>query len=103
LDKQVADPRGYQNARFQLVEDCLRSAILARGLERPRNEVESRFAQADQLAKELNYSQQRMRVAYNRAWTAYWWYEDYPAFGRFYDEVEHHVQGSMRPPRSNAC
>ena len=35
LDRRVADPSCYQGARYQLVEDCLRSAILARGLERP--------------------------------------------------------------------
>jgi hypothetical protein len=94
LDRQVADPSRYQGARYQLVEDCLRSAVLARGLERPRSEVESRFAQADRLAQDLDYRQQRLRIAYNRAWTAYWWYEDYPVFGRFYDEVEQRVQGS---------
>lgn len=96
LDRQVADPTRYQGARYQLVEDCLYSAILARGLERPRNEVESRYAQADRLARDLNYRQQRLRIAYNRAWTAYWWYEDYPAFSRYYEEVEQHVEGSVQ-------
>lgn len=96
LDRQVADPSRYKGARYQLVEDCLRSAILARGLERPRNEVESRFAQADRLAQDLDYRQQRLRIAYNRAWTAYWWYEDYNAFSRFYEEVEQGVEGSVQ-------
>ncbi len=96
LDRQVADPSRYQGVRYQLVEDCLRSAILARGLERPRSEVESRFALADRLAQDLDYCQQRLRIAYNRAWTAYWWYEDYPAFSRFYDEVEQRVEGSIQ-------
>ncbi len=94
LDRQVADPSRYQGARYQLVEDCLRSAILARGLERPRSEVESRFALADRLAQGLDYHQQRLRISYNRAWTAYWWFEDYPAFNSFYDEVEQRVEGS---------
>lgn len=93
---QVTDPTRYQGVRYQLVEDCLRSAILARGLERPRNEVEGRFAQADRLAEQLDFRPQRMRIAYNRAWTAYWWYEDYSAFGRFYDEVEQHLEGSLQ-------
>lgn len=96
LDRQVADPSRYQGARYQLVEDCLRSAILARGLERPRSEVESRFALADRLAQGLDYRQQRLRIAYNRAWTAYWWYEDYSGFCLFYDEVEWRVEGSTQ-------
>lgn len=94
LDEQVADATRYRGARYQLVEDCLRSAIIARGLERPRSEVESRFAQADRLANEMDYHHQRMRIAYNRAWTAHWWYEDYSAFNQFYDEVEQYLNGS---------
>ena len=96
LDRRGADPACYQGARYQLVEDCLRSAILARGLERARNEVESRFAHADQLAWSVDYRPQRLRIAYNRAWTAYWWYEDYAAFNQFYKEVEQHVEGSVQ-------
>ena len=94
LDRQVADPSCYQGARYQLVEDCLRGAILARGLEKPRNEVEARLAQADWLARELDHRPQRLRIAYNRAWTAYFWYEDYSAFSQFYEEVEQHLEDS---------
>ena len=88
LDKQVADPSRYQGARYQLVEDCLRSALLARGLERSPSEVEARFRQANRLAQELDHNQQRLRIAYNQAWSAFWWYEDYSEFGQFYDIVE---------------
>ena len=94
LDQQVADPSRYQGARYQLAEDCLRSAILARGLERPRSEVERRFVQADILARDLNHNQQRLRIAYNRAWTAFWWNEDIDEFDQFYKDVERHARGS---------
>ena len=94
LDRQVSDSSRYQDARYQLVEDCLRSAILARSLERSRSEVESRFALADRLAQDIDYRPQRLRIAYNRAWTVYWWYEDYSAFSQFYEEVEQHLEGS---------
>ena len=98
LDRQIADPSCYRAARYQLVEDCLRSALLARGLERPRNEVEARFAQAERLAQDIDYRPQRLRIAYNRAWTAYFWYEDYSAFSQFYEEVEQHAKGSDQAP-----
>ncbi len=88
LDKQITDPSRYQGAQYQLVEDCLRSAILARSLERPRGEVESRLARAARLAQNVNYDQQRLRIAYNQAWTAFWWYQDYGDFSHLYDEVE---------------
>lgn len=94
LDLEIADQTRYNGARFQLVEDCLRAAVLARGLDRPRSEVEGRFSQAERLAKSIGISQQLMRVAYNRAWTAHWWYEDYPAFLQFYSEVEGYLENS---------
>ena len=96
LDRQVSDPQRYQGARYQLVEDCLRSAILARSLERPRSEVEGRFAQADRLALDMDYNQQRLRIAYNRAWTAFWWYEDYTQFSQFYENVEQYAEASIQ-------
>ena len=94
LDSQISDPARYEGARFQLAEDSLSGALLARALERPRHEVEGRFAQAERLAKPLGITQQLMRIAYNRAWTAYWWYEDHNLFNQFYSEVESYLVDS---------
>ena len=94
LDQQIADPSRYQGAHYQLVEDCLRSAILARSLERSRSEVESRFERASRLAADVNHNQQRLRIAYNRAWTAYWWHEDYTEFSEFFEDVEKYAKES---------
>ena len=88
LNAQISDPSRYAGAQYQLIEDCVRAATLARSLDKPRHEVESRFAMADRLAQELAIPQQQLRVAYHRAWTAHWWFEDYAEFLRFYEEVE---------------
>lgn len=95
LDEQIEDQSRYRGARYQLVEDCLRSAILARSLEKPRTEVDGRFSRSERLAREVNFSQQRLRVAYNRAWTAFWWYEDYVEFNRVYGDVEQLARDSV--------
>jgi hypothetical protein len=76
LDLQVGDPHRYREARYSLAEDCFTSALLARGLERPRAEVEARFAQARRFAEECGVAEQRRRILYFEAWTALWWYED---------------------------
>ena len=94
LDRQIDDAEYYQNARYQLVEDCLHNAILARHLELPRHDVEGRFVRAERLAQDVDHTQQRLRIAYNRAWTAFWWYEDIVEFDRFYKDVERLAQGS---------
>lgn len=88
LDAQISDPSRYAGAQYQLIEDCVRAAKLARSLDKHRHEVESRFAMADRLAQEVAIPQQQLRVAYHRAWTAHWWFEDYAEFLRFYEEVE---------------
>lgn len=94
LDAQISDPGRYEGARYQLVEDCVRAANLARGLGRPRVEIEGRFAMADRIARELPIPSQLLRVAYQRAWTAHWWFEDFNEFLTHYDEVERHAAGS---------
>lgn len=94
LDAQISDPGRYEGARYQLVEDCVRAANLARGLDRPRVEIEGRFAMADRIARELAIPTQLLRVAYQRAWTAHWWFEDFNEFLTHYNEVERHAAGS---------
>lgn len=92
LDKQISDSNRYVDTRFQLASDCYRSAILARGLERPRAEVEARFEQAMRIADELGETQQAMRIRYNYAWTQFWWFEDLVKFLVLYNDVEERIK-----------
>jgi len=94
LDAAVADPSRYNGARYALAEDALESALLARGLERPQSEIEGRFLAAARIAEELGHPGQRLRIAYNRAWTAYWWFDDPAAMSEFYNTVAEIALGS---------
>ncbi len=93
LEHQIDDPARYQGIEYQLVEDCLETTLLARGLERPRFEVEGRFSRAIRIAEKHGTTQQQLRIAYDLAWTLYWWYEDYNAFAKVYDDVEQLAHG----------
>jgi len=88
--------KAAQEARFgfSFVDDCLEAAELARELERPRTEVDGRFERAERAADEYGTSHQRLVCAYARAWTSYWWYEDFPVFARHYRKVESLAEGS---------
>ena len=88
LEKEIEDPERYSGASYQLVEDCLRAALLARGLELPKVEIEGRFVRAEQIAQKVDHPQQKLRIAYNRAWTCFWWYEDIDQYLKHYSEVE---------------
>lgn len=88
LEEQITDPSRYVGLSYQLVEDALQAALLARGIELPRVEVEAKFERAVHLAQKQGTNQQQLRCAYNKAWTYFWWYEDFPSFIGAYDTVE---------------
>ena len=88
LDSQIDDPERYAGVGHQLAEDCLETALLARGLDRPRTEVDGRFDRAERMAREHGTERQLLRITYHRAWTAICWYEDYAEFERLYGLAE---------------
>jgi hypothetical protein len=94
LDRQIEDAQRYRGVEYQLAQDCLDAALLARGLERPRTEVDGRFARAERIARDVNYTRQLLRIAYAKAWTAVWWHDDFAELNRVYDEVERFTRGS---------
>lgn len=65
---------------FQLVEDCLESAILSRMLELPKTEVIGKFERAKRFVNKLSSVQQKIRIHYQLAWTLINWYDDYKSF-----------------------
>lgn len=88
LEARISDSARYVGVEYQLAEDCLQSALLARQLGAPRVEVEGRFQRADRIAERVQHRQQIFRVIYAKAWTAYWWYEDFDELSRLYDQAE---------------
>lgn len=96
LEEQINDPDRYTGLNYQLVEDALQAALLARGIERPRVEVEARFERALHLAEERGTKQQQLRCAYNKAWTYFWWYDGIASFIKVYDAVEKLAHGSSQ-------
>jgi hypothetical protein len=88
LEKEIDDTSRYAGTGYQLAEDCLQAALIARNLELPRSDVEARFQRAERIAKQVDHPQQKLRIAYNRAWTCYWWYEDLNEFLSHYASVE---------------
>lgn len=65
---------------FQLVEDCLESAILSRMLELSKTEVIGKFERAKRFVNKLSSVQQKIRIHYQLAWTLINWYDDYKSF-----------------------
>lgn len=89
LDARIEGAGQDLAARHQLIEDCLRAALLARGLARTRTEIDGRFDRAERLAKKINATRQLQRIWYQRAWTAIWWFEDQDEASQIYDQIAH--------------
>ena len=87
-------PSHYRGVEYQLGEDCLRAALLARGLELPRAGIEGRFTRAERIALKSGHRQQRLRIAYAKAWTAFWWFDDFEQLVNLYGPIEELAVGS---------
>ncbi len=88
LDKEIEEAPSKNISNYQLIEDCLTSAILARGLSLPRTEIDGRFLRAERYATEKGTNNQVFRILYQRAWTAYWWFDDLNELERIYENLE---------------
>lgn len=88
LDKVLSDPGEYQGTPHALVEDSRRSALLARGLERSRFEIDGRFQRAIRLAREHRLPKLELAAVYDWAWTTNFWFEDPREASVLYDAVE---------------
>lgn len=87
-----------------MVHDMLYSATLARSLERPRTEVEGRLARARAAADELGSHHLQASAAYQEAFTAFFWFEDYPLFLKKLGDFDALVRGSDNSnDLQNAC
>ena len=79
---------------FQFVADCIEAADLSRSLERPRIETDGRFIRAERAAAQYGTIHQQLRCAYEYAWTAYFWHEDFALAAQLYGVVEAKAKGS---------
>jgi hypothetical protein len=91
LEAKIKDVAHYKNAPYQLAEECLQTALLARGLELPRSEIDGRFTRALRFARAHKDSRQTRRILYHQALTAIWWFNDLVEADRIYDEIAPHI------------
>lgn len=94
LEAEIGDPSRYNGIAYHRVEDCLVAALLARGLEKTRIDVEGRFTRARQLADKVGDRRQRLRVVYEYAWTEFWWYDDFDQLNNLFDAAKDLALGS---------
>jgi len=96
LEKQIADQKSYKWLQYQLAEDCLSAALLARSLGQSLDQVEVKFARAERVAKTVNINSQLLRIVYNKAWTLFFWYDEVDILWELYLQAERYTVDSER-------
>lgn len=91
LESDIETPNRYFKVDYQLIEDCLQSAILSREIEDSREIIEGKFLRALRFAKKLNNTNQLCRIYYQRAWTAIFWYNDFEEFAENFKKVQEYT------------
>ena len=91
LKEKIKDPNNYLRRKYVLVEDFIKASRFARSLELHRFETEGFLDQSISIAKEIGINNQIIRALYNKAWTIFWWYDDYLTCYKIYLELEQYV------------
>lgn len=73
---------------FKVVDKALDTALLARGMGKSRVDVDGLFDRAIRLAEQMGSEEQVYSVKYEKAWTTFFWFEDFGIFRQLYDELE---------------
>jgi len=94
LEEKIKNPNRYSEYDFQKVEDALEAALLARKLEKPREEVEGKFDRVVRFCKKLNFSRLWIRIHYQKAWTYLYYYDDYSSFLEEYKQTKQYISPS---------
>lgn len=84
LDAKIAEGNDEPST---LAGDMLDAALLARGVERPRSEIDGRFLQARRLAQKARNRLLEFKIVYNWAWTSNFWFDDLEALSDRYGDA----------------
>lgn len=87
IDELLKESGRYEGREADRADDLLESAILARGLGRPRQEIEGRFSNAYTVAKRVGALNLIAKIVYQRAWTRCFWFDDLVELPAAYDEL----------------
>ena len=88
LENSIVDGSKYQGLAPQLAEDALLAAELARGLEKPRYEIDGRYERAVSIAREHKLRAHELAAVYEWAWTSNFWFDDFAKLTALYNDVE---------------
>ena len=88
LTESIEENVSNKNINLKTVDNVLDQAILTTELERPKFEIVGNFDKAISFARDYGTSEQFFTAIYQKAWTSFFWLEDFDVFLGLYPEVE---------------
>lgn len=88
LNNEIEEALSNAIATIKITDKALDTALLARGMGKSRTEVDGLFDRAMRLAEQLDSAEQLYSVKYEKAWTTFFWFEDFEKFFQLYNELE---------------
>jgi hypothetical protein len=88
LNNEIETALSNAITTINIANKALQTAQLARGMDRSRTEVDGLFDRAIKMAEQLGSSEQIYSAKYEKAWTTFFWFEDFEKFSQLYEELE---------------
>ena len=88
LNSSIEEAVSKETVTHGTVGDAIDVALIAAALENPRTEVEGQFERAIRMARQYGNKEHLFTALYQRAWTTFFWFEDFKTFIGLYDEIE---------------
>lgn len=96
LESKIQNLSGEKEVTPIIGNYCIKTAILARELEMPRKKIKGYFERAENIIDEYGTESQLIKIIYQKAWTLFWWFEDYQNFYAVYKRYEKLIEGSYK-------
>jgi hypothetical protein len=88
INSEIEEALSNAIVTVKITDKALDAALLARGMDKPRSIVEGLFDRAIKMAEKLGLVEQLYSVKYEKAWTTFFWFEDFQRFIELYEELE---------------
>ena len=88
LNTEIGEALSDAIITIKVADRALDAALLARGMGKPRYEVDGLFDRAIRLVEQLGLQEHLYTVKYQKAWTSFFWYEDFKIFIKLFGDLQ---------------
>lgn len=88
LNLFIEEAASTEMITHSVVKAAINAALLTKELDNPRIDVEGQFERAVRIARQYGDKEHLFTALYQKAWTTFFWFEDFKTFVGLYEEIE---------------